>query len=176
MTPLPLGILALAGAGGAGTGFDLLETTTLNSNSATVIFDSLGTYSNYKHLQIRIAAKSTGVSWGFIRANGDTASSYSRHVLEGNGSSASSSGSPNYTEYLFGVSGTDWGASVIDILDAFDPNKFTTFRALSGWIGAGGIQLTSGNWRNTNALTSILLDLQNDSWSQSSRFSLYGRA
>jgi hypothetical protein len=171
---IPLGFLAASGVS-AGS-FDLLETQTLTGSQASVTFSSLSTYaSTYQHLQLRIVAKTGTTGWGFIQVNSDSGSNYSRHELRGSGSSVTSSASSNYDSFLYGVVGSGWGSSVIDLLDPFETSKFKTFRALSGWVGADGIQLTSGNWRNTNAISSILIDLQGvGNYDQYSRFSLYG--
>ena len=56
--PIPLGILAVAGAGaGGGNSFDLLETTVLSSAASTVSFTGLSGYTQYKHLQFRYVAR-----------------------------------------------------------------------------------------------------------------------
>ena len=52
-----------------------------------------------------------------------------------------------------------FGTFIIDILDYANTNKYKTTRALAGYDGngSGGPSLDSGNWRNTNAITSIKL-------------------
>ena len=105
--PIPLGILAVAGAGAAGGGgaFDLLETTVLGSDTASVTFSNLNTYSAYKHLQIRLVARSTNASASRsvrIQFNGDTASNYAYHYLLGDGSSVSSDASTSQTSTAHG--------------------------------------------------------------------------
>lgn len=157
--------------------FDLLETQVLTGTAASITFSSLSTYaSTYKHLQIRMAGSTnSAVNWVGIQFNGDTANNYSRHELRGSGSSVTSSGSSNYDYFLFGVWGGSAGASVVDLLDVFDTTKYKTGRALSGWVGADGVQLTSGSWRNTNAVSSILIKNQgSEVFKIGTRFSLYG--
>mgnify|MGYP003645637262 FL=1 len=73
MTPLPLGILALAGVTGGGAAYELLETTTLNSGASSITFSGLSAYSDFKHLQIRGTQRLTGPStlWsGYAILNG----------------------------------------------------------------------------------------------------------
>ena len=55
--PIPLGFFAAAGAV-AGGSYDLLETTILSSNAASVTFSNLNNYAaDYQHLQIRAVVK-----------------------------------------------------------------------------------------------------------------------
>lgn len=185
--PFGLGFFATAGATQAGS-FDLLETQVLGSTSASVTFSSLGSYSNYKHLQIRVVARSTqsqeyaGISMTF---NGDTASNYSWHTLKGDSSSVTAAGLANETavrSYQFELPGASitadvFGGLIYDVLDAFDTSKNKTVRWLGGRgpVNTGDRQMVlgSGSWRNTNAITSILLT-PTGSFVAGSRFSLYG--
>jgi hypothetical protein len=122
-----------------------------------------------------VGSTNSGVNWAGIQFNGDTGTNYSRHELRGNGSSVTSSASANYDYFLFGVWGSAVGASVVDLLDPFETTKFKTGKALSGWIGADGVQLTSGNWRNTAAVTSILVKNQgSETFRIGTRISIYG--
>ena len=81
MTPLPLGILALAGVTGGGPAYELLESTTLSSGASSVTFSGLSAYAtDYKHLQIRAVTqinKTTDtIENVFVRLNGDTGANY----------------------------------------------------------------------------------------------------
>jgi hypothetical protein len=79
---------------------------------------------------------------------------------------------------LVGNSGTAsaFGGSILDILDAYNTNKNTTTRSLSGMTisGYNRIVLGSGSWRNTAALTSISITDVFSSILAGSSFSLYG--
>lgn len=154
------------------------------------------TFSNipntYKHLQVRGIAQTlanTFIEDGKIQFNSDTGSNYIRHALMGNGASASSY-STSSTGILVDamVSGTVSGtasifaASIIDILDYTNTNKYKTIRVLNGadfngtpFAGNGGrITLTSGLWLNTAPITSITIAGNSTNLQQYSRFSLYG--
>ena len=179
---IPLGILAASGAS-AGS-FDLLETQVLGSSQASVTFSSLGTYaSTYKHLQLRIVSRSTwsGAQAGLVmQLNADTAANYSYHGLGGNGSSVSSFAGASQSFMYQGVSAGNGATAnafagvVIDLLDVFDTNKFKTVRALFG-NSTTEVGIHSGSWRNTNALTSILLKTDvTSNLVTGSRFSLFG--
>ena len=138
--PIPLGVLAVAGAGAgpvaAGNAYEWLETTVLGSATSSVTFSNLNsTYgSTYKHLQLRVAAFSS--SWIAIRMNGVTTDgAYTYHELRGNGSSVTSSANAGGQTFLLaglGQSSTGPTALVTDFLDAFSTNKNKTIRSLSG--------------------------------------------
>jgi hypothetical protein len=186
-----MGILAQAAAApgptpGAGA-YDLLETEILTGSQASVTFSSLNsTYgADYQHLQVRLvgrfAAAYTNIE-AAIQFNADTGSNYTRHRLEGNGSSVSSTAQASQTySTLTGMPGSAstsdvFGASVIDILDPFETTKYTTIRSFGGMTSGNHISLKSGLWMNTAALTEIKLfeGFFATSWVSGSRFSLYG--
>jgi hypothetical protein len=184
--PIPLGIIAVAGAGAAGAAgaYDLLETTVLGSNTASVTFSSLGSYSDYKHLQIRATirtARSINGDFHYIRFNSDTGSNYAYHELVGQGSSVASSASTSQTYIQYsrapGTTNTAnvFSSAVIDILDFNNSSKNTTIRSLSGYEAAtDAISLFSGVWLSTAAVTSITLLQPSFNTLAGSRFSLYG--
>ena len=165
---------------------------------ATVLVGSGGastlTFSNipqtYKHLQIRMINRVVGNSGGntnsnvLIRFNSDTASNYTRHLLydqggigsagTANNTSIFASAAPNSTN----TSGI-FGAAVVDILDYANTNKFKTTRALGGYdnngVAGNRLNLESGVWRDTSAITTILIYPDNtETWAQHSHFALYG--
>jgi len=165
--------------------FESIATTTVGSGGTTPI-----TFSNipqtYKHLQIRILARTTntsGVNWIFpTRFNGDTGSNYTYHGLRGDGASAVSYAGTSQTSTLAVNSGDDansllgWGVGVVDILDYSNTNKHKTIRTLSGFEenGSGMVDLISGVWMSTSAITSISIAAGTGSFREYSSFALYG--
>jgi hypothetical protein len=193
MTLSALGIFSAAGAGGVAAGsYDLIETYILGSSQASVVFSSLGDYSStYKHLQIRYTAKSDRSSGDgndamIMRLNSDSGSNYNSHILLGDGSSVGSgyeSGNLTSMDYSY-IAGTGgnisggYGFGVMDFLDAYSTTKFKTRRALWGNSLGGSykvVGLSSGLWRNTNAISTItFLPRYGTNLVAGSRFSLYG--
>jgi len=182
--PIPLGVLAVAGAGGGGlaTSFDLLETTVLGSVTSSVTFSNLNTYSDYKHLEVRVTAKSNDANNQSLRVilNADNAGNYNWHRLDGDGSSVSSTNQTNDERMVAGLIARSTGSGefsghIISVLDFSNSSKFTTIRTLSGFFQTANkrIQLSSGAWRNTAAVTSLRLEAFAD-FQTGSRFSLYG--
>jgi hypothetical protein len=66
---------------------------------------------------------------------------------------------------------------IVDLLDPFETTKNKVVRSLSGGTvrsSESGVALSSGLWRNTNAINSIKLYAASANLSAGSRFSLYG--
>jgi hypothetical protein len=114
--------------------------------------------------------------------NGDTAGNYSNHFLQGNGSAVSTASGANTTTMVGAFNGPDaqtganiFSASIWDILDYTNTNKYKTTRSLFGYDAnsAGTITLASGNWRNTAAVTSLTF-LAEGNFVANSHFVLYG--
>jgi hypothetical protein len=180
---IPLGILAAAGGAVASDSYDLLETEILTSSQSSVTFASLGGYAaDYQHLQIRMVTRGTGIAGTVLsQFNADTGNNYSVHRLYGDGSSFNSNAFTSRANLFAGVNAQSdeaagaFAASVLDILDPFATTKYTTTRSLGGTTGTTDfVSLLSGNWRNTDALTQILIYPNAGSHAAGSRFSLYG--
>jgi len=170
--------------------YQSISTVTVGSGgAASVTFSSIpGTY---KHLQIRGIMRSSRATFGNggsnYQFNGDTGNNYSWHSINGDGSSATARNAT--TTYRIatnsnaesGASANTFGTIVFDILDYANTNKYKTTRALAGVdingtvAGYGGIiELVSGNWRSTSAITSITIAADNPNYVQYTSFALYG--
>jgi hypothetical protein len=187
MTLSALGIFSAAGAGEVASDYELIQTYILGSSQPSITFSSLGTYSStYKHLQVRAVARSANASTGTLtmwsRLNGDSATNYSWHALQGNGSTVASSVGTTTNVMMTGMLAQNndttgsFGATVIDLLDCYSTTKNKTTRSLSGYHAGTGtrIHLESGSWRNTASLTSWEMRPDTGSFLSGSRFSLYG--
>jgi hypothetical protein len=178
-----LGIIA----SGVGLQFDsdyeLITTTVLTGNTASVTFSNLGDYSStYKHLQVRMIARSNAAqpddgATG-IQLNADTGNNYASHLLTGSGSSVTSEAFTSqafmFSQFIPAAQATAnaFGASIIDFLDSFSTTKNKTIRYLNG---GNRIRLGSGVSLSTSSITSIKIDVRaGNSYVAGSRFSLYG--
>jgi len=183
MTLSALGIFSAAGAGVVAGTYELIETQILGSSQASVVFSSLGTYSStYKHLQIRVTARSTRADLDSplgVQFNGIT-SGYFWHALKGTGSAVQFEALTSQSSMRLGSptaansTANNFGATVVDILDAYSTTKNKTFRSLTGATNLDRIQLMSGSVASTNSVTSITVLDQFGSFVSGSRFSLYG--
>ena len=158
---------------------------TVTPNGSDVTFSSIP--QTYKHLQIRALARTTrndaSVDTVYLRFNGDTGNNYNVHTLLGSGSGSPSSAFYSAPTVLWGHSNTPtilasanmFSASIIDILDYTNTSKLTTTRTLGGADrnGDGTVELLSGLWRNTAAITSIRLFAEGN-FVNGSHFALYG--
>ena len=169
----------------AGT-FDSIATVTVGSGGQSSI-DFTSIPSTYKHLQLRgIARDSSAVNDYTVilmTFNGDTGSNYARHNLYGNGSAAGAGGASSTTSIRAGImpqnstTSNSFGGNVFDVLDYQNTNKYKTVRGLSGTdtnTTTDYVQLTSGVWQNTSAVTSISLTSGGTNFLQYSSFALYG--
>ena len=175
-------IVALIGGAAPEVGdYESIQTYTLTSSQTTITFNSIP--STYKHLQIRCIAKSTSTaSQGDLTFNSDTGNNYAWHQLYGNGSSAFADNSINRANIVGAAAlvassvSNVFSASVIDILDYADTNKFKTVRHLVGQDenGSGIISFNSGLWRSTAAVNTVTITARTNSIAQYSSFALYG--
>jgi hypothetical protein len=188
--PIPLGVLAVAGAGAAGGGsaYDLLQTTVLTSDTRSVTFSGLGSYSAYKHLQVRMVVRSAtnNATTMRLRVNGDSGSNYVDHYIRGTGSAAQTNVRTSQAQMDFAVSfvsrsdftANQFGVGVLDVLDFNSGSKTKTFRLLAGFgqpSNSGQIGLAGGLWNSTSAMTSLeLYHGTFENWQSGCRFSLYG--
>ena len=164
----------------------ILAEQVLSSSAASVTFSGLDTLAaGYEHLQLRYTARSTRAqvnSGMFMRFNADTGNNYVVHALIGDGGSVSSIASTARSTTLAlpipaaNATASAFGAGVVDFLDPFETTKYTTIKSLGGIASSfNELQLASGLWLNTAALTSItLVAILSDQWLTGSRFSLYG--
>jgi hypothetical protein len=190
---LILGILAQSGgaAGAAGT-FESIATVNVGSgSSANVEFTSIS--SSYKHLQIRSITRTDRGTYSSdrfnINFNSDTGSNYSYHTFDAQGSGSGGTGygaSETFIDISMATgsaaTGSIFTGTVIDILDYANTSKYKSVRGTSGYDNNSGsanlqgyVSFSSGNWMNTNAITSIKLTPRyGTNFVQYSQFALYG--
>ena len=163
--------------------FPIGVVTVGSGGASTITFSSIP--ATYTHLQIRGISRNTGANsdaTSYFNFNSDSASNYTIHYLQGNGSSGSATGiAPAGGSWFTDTPGTStssniFATSVIDILDYANTNKFKVFRSLTGYDanGSGKVSLYSGLWRSTSAINSIVLVQNAGNFAQNSQFALYG--
>ena len=167
---------------------EAIATTYLEADAASVTFSSLG---SYEHLQIRVSGRHNNAGGGgasiYIRFNGDTGSNYSTHTMQAyNGTNVAADA---YTGQAFVYAGgritgpltpsaSNYGTSVIDILDYRNGSKNTTMHQKSGVVddyqGNSYLWFSSSLWDNTAAVTSILLYTPSGSFLRGTEITVYG--
>lgn len=171
------------------TEFDSIATVTVGAGgSATITFSSIP--STYKHLQIRAIARDaraiSGANPCDMSFNSDTTyTNYRQHYLGGDGSApyaGTVQASGRYAAFGQSAGASNsaniFAASIVDILDYKDTNKYQTVRVLDGLDvnGTGGqVDLQSSLWLSTSAITQIdITPRSSTGFSQYSHFALYG--
>jgi hypothetical protein len=184
--PIPLGVLAVAGAGAAGAAgaYELLETVIVPSGGqASVTFSNLNSSygSTYQHLQIRAVVKTTAAERTTpiqVNINGSTATN--THRLQGTGAAVQAITGEDRVGLIAGATTSNvFGAAIIDILDAFETTKNKTIRSLTGVnngtnAGENMVTLASGYLNSTSTTSSLVIDSSSGDWAEGSRISLYG--
>ena len=181
-----MGLLGAAGAVDGAGAYDLLATTAVVSDVSSVTFDNLDTLaSDYKHLQIRLVARSSRpdgtVSGLNIRMNNDSTNSYASHWIEAKPGNVTSQNSTSRDNMFAGIipgntaATPAFGPAVIEILDFASSSKNTTIKCISGMSDTGErLEYHNGLFANTAAITEIQLYTSGQNFLGNSRFSLYG--
>lgn len=157
-----------------------IATTTLaNSTTATVSFTSItGIYTDL--VLVTASAITSGAGALKLNYNSDTGSNYSRTIVTGNGSAASSTRETSQASLLVNTNGNlDTGlgqnTTIINIINYSNSSAFKTTLARAN-RAANGTDAIVGLWRNTAAITRI--DIANTGLStfflSGSTFTLYG--
>lgn len=168
------------GAGGGAGSYESIATIAGDGSSATITFSSIP--STYTSLQLRanILTDTAGKTllW---RLNADTGTNYTAHSLYGSGAAAGANNSTIVTSSDFfnqvtGTGTTQPTAVILDLHDYASTTKYKTVRSIAGVDknGSGEIDLNSGLWLSTAAVTSLTIRMSSGYFTTSSIFSLYG--
>lgn len=159
--------------------YESIQSYLITSNTASVTFSSIP--ATYKHLQIRGTYYSTTNLGSDVQMyfNSDTGSNYSHAGYVATTGTATSYGIGSTTYLSVGnqATGAQAGMGICDILDYAHTNKYKTTRAICGIAGNTtdkAIYYMSGNWRNNNAISTILIQPYGASFTAGTVISLYG--
>lgn len=156
----------LAGFAPMGMDYDSIATVTVGAGGASQI-DFASIPQTYQHLHLRgllrYTTGTTGEAMSFMRLNGISSTSYSGHLMYGDGTSPFGYGEASRTSmraiecHANGLTASTYSAGYVDILDYRDTSKNTTIRSFSGFDanGSGFVLVASGALYNTAAVTSI---------------------
>ena len=158
--------------------YDCIATTTLGSALSTISFTSIS--GSYTDLVLVFVGAQTNNAQGDLqfRFNSDTGSNYSRTILSGNGTTASSNRSSSVT--FFRGEATSYPDTVdggtVQILQLMNYSNTTTYKTVlfRGNSAASGTDATVGLWRSTSAITAIECYIDTGTLKSGSMFTLYG--
>jgi hypothetical protein len=161
----------------AGATYEPIATTTLVSAQATVTFSS---FSGYTDLVLVTSTKGSTTNYPRINFNSDTGNNYSRTVLRGNGSTATSGRASNSgrIDLTSNASNSSAEFNLNTITQLLNYSNSTTYKTvlIRANNASDGVDATVGLWRNTNAITSIDIGLDTGTYAIGSTFTLYGIA
>jgi hypothetical protein len=154
-----------------------IATTTLGTAESSVTFSSIS--GSYTDLVLVCAVKNTENTGDEVafRLNSDTGSNYSRTRIFANGSTVSSGRALNTTKGALGINSTAEFSTVIANFQNY--SNATTYKSVisRGSDASNYVSSYVSLWRNTNAITSIvLLPDSGTTLTSGSTFTLYGIA
>jgi len=158
--------------------YEPIATTTLGSDSTSVVFSSIPqTYTDLIMVFNGYNTVATAMDFEY-EINSDSGSNYSETLLQGDGSSASSS---RHSNYGGGIIGSIWSTGRATVIGHFmNYANTTTYKTCLGRFStpSGGlVGATVSLWRNTNAITSLNFNQpagQSGQFASGSTFTLYG--
>jgi hypothetical protein len=158
--------------------YQKIATTTANGSSTNVTFSSIS--SSYTDLVLIVANVTAQIDNVGIRLNSDTGNNYSRTIITGNGSTASSSRGTN-DSYLYTMyKDTAGGDPVMSIMQFQNYSNSTTYKTVlirqeTNSSGTKAAQAIVGVWRATPAaITNISITSLNANFNSGSTFTIYG--
>lgn len=168
------------------TAFESIASATGTGSSGTITFSSIP--STYVALQIRFIGRTTSASTSqqnlFLRFNGVSSASYTRHNLQGDGSAVSAAGAASQTEITAGQVINDGEAanvmsvSIINIHNYASTTQNKTVRTFDGTdknTSGGLVWLRSGLFIDTTAISSLsLITASGNAFTTSTQVALYG--
>lgn len=170
----PAGAYGFGAASGKAAAMTAIASNTLSTTTASVTFSSIP--STYDDLMIVVYGRNTSGASTWLRFNSDTASNYSVTWLYGDGSSAISSRVTSQTSLYSAIASSPVMAQTIHVLNYANTTNFKTTinRTAQDNNGTGYVDLTSGLWRSTSAITSITIGHNAYDFQTGSVFALYG--
>jgi hypothetical protein len=165
--------------------YTLIQAQTLASAAATITFSSIP--ATYTDLMLRLSARKSGGGDTFkVQFNSDTATNYSNTTLTGNSSAASSTRNTSQVYVrAYGANESTFTANTFGSSEVYIPSYLVSQNKPIGIFGvtennsaaadASFVNASAGLWRNTAAITSIVItDPAAGNFVTGSSFYLYG--
>jgi hypothetical protein len=162
--------------------YTLISSQVLAATATTITFSSIP--SIYTDLVLRISARSDGAAQVVstrLRYNGITTTTYSRTLLQGSGSAATSSRTSSSSQHVFIIDGATSTANTFASTEIYIPSYTASQnKAISGFsvseTNATAAEMTTDAylWSNTAAINAIEISLSSTNFLIDSSFYLYG--
>jgi hypothetical protein len=153
--------------------YEPIATTTVSGTSTSAVtFSSIsGTYTDLR----LVAQAQVSDTYCLLRVNGDSGTNYSNTLLNGSGTSATTSRSGSDAQWFVNTAN---GSNTSNFtIDFFNYSNTTTFKTKIGRtnISYDSVKVDVSLWRNTSAITSISFIVPaSNNWIAGSIFTLYG--
>ena len=157
--------------------YEPIATTTLTTNTANITFSSIsGTYTDLILICSSKVTTYNGVNLN-INVNSDSSSNYSFTNVGGDGTTASSARGANQTyadgDLLSLMDTTSFAQYNISFMNYANTTLYKTILSRASNAGRGA-EAVVNTWRNTAAITSIVLDCGLALFATGSTYTLYG--
>lgn len=149
-----------------------IASVTLSSAQSSVTFS--GIPQTYTDLVLVGNIDATDYTSVWLQFNGDTASNYSRTILVGDGTSATSERTSNGSNMAIGTANTEWGVSIFNVMNYSNSTTYKT--AIARGNNNSQTRAGVGLWRNTAAVTSLTVGISSADFASGTTFNLYGVA
>jgi len=148
-----------------------LDKATANGSTSTITFSSIpATYTDL----VLVIAGNTVNQGTIVQFNSDTATNYSRIILRGNGTAASSVTQGNQSSVVLdGSFSQPIQNAIVNIFNYANTTTYKTSLVRSNNAGTG-IDAIAATWRSTSAINRIDITLTTANFSSGTTFSLYG--
>lgn len=157
----------------AGNTYEAISTQTLGSAAASVTFSSIP--STYTDLVLVATGNSSTLVDTYLRFNGDSTSGlYSTTRLYGTGSTAASDRFSSQNQILAGDFNTASNSVAIIQINNYSNTTTNKTSLIRSNIANSIVFANVGLWRNTAAITSVIMSTSSGTFSTGSTFSLYG--
>ena len=163
--------------------YTLINSNVLTSSAASVTFSSIP--ATYTDLVVRVSARgdSAGEENLQFYFNSDTSSNYGGTYLQGSGSAASSNRYTSQTllQNANTLTGTTYTSNTFSSYEIYIPNylvsqnkPLVSFGTAENNATLSYINVNASLWRNTAAITQIVIDQSGANFVSGSSFYLYG--
>jgi hypothetical protein len=154
--------------------YEPIATTTLGSAASSITFSSIpSTYTDLRLVFVGTAVSGSSILFNY---NSDTGNNYSRVLLQGNGTAASSSSQSNSNGSYAGT----WYSSnpcftTIDIFSyAGSTYKTSLITTNADLNGSGNVRYIVSLWRSTSAINSVTFSIDADNFAAGTVATIYG--
>lgn len=155
----------------AGSTYSQIATQTLGSAAASVTFSSIP--QTYTNLVLVIAGTAAGGDAVYLQYNGDTGTNYSWTNMQGDGTTTASNRASSTSEARIGSIGATQYNSISSIPNYSNTTTFKTCISRANRTDVSTWEFVN-LWRNTAAITSILVRTPATNFSTGCVFTLYG--